>query len=54
MDKPAIILLQETKRAAQKLKQVGSQIWKGIHVYAVGAQGAFGGLTLIWNPRNPP
>jgi len=49
MEKPAIIFLQETKSTADEISQLGPQIWRGCSVAAVDAQGASGGLAILWD-----
>jgi len=50
-EKPAIIFLQETKCSSEEICQSGPQAWRGCSVVAVDAQGASGGLAILWDPR---
>ena len=49
-EKPAIILLQETKCSYEEISQYGPWIWRGCSIVAVDAQGASGGLAILWDP----
>jgi len=51
MEKPAIIFLQETKCSSEEIDHYGPQAWRGCSVVAVDAQGASGGLAILWDPR---
>jgi len=50
MDKPFMLMLQETKCSGQTLKERMSRIWHGCKVLAVDATGAAGGFAIIWHP----
>lgn len=49
-EKPAIIFLQETKCSSEEMTKISRQVWKGSMVAARDAEGAAGGLALLWNP----
>ena len=50
MDKPYMLLLQETKCTGQLLQERMGKIWKGCNVMAIDAIGAAGGFAIIWHP----
>jgi len=43
-------MLQETKCGGQLLKERLSRTWKGCEIMAVDANGAAGGLAMVWHP----
>ena len=47
MDRPSIMMLQETKCTTEKFKHVGSKIWKGWQDYVVDVKGAYDSFTLF-------
>ena len=49
-DKPFILMLQETKSNSTSLDSIFSKLWKGSQSIFVDSIGAFGGLTIVWNP----
>ena len=51
MDKPTIVFLQETKCSSEEMEKSTRRIWKGAQVMAIDADGAVGGLGLLWNPN---
>lgn len=50
-EKPAILFLQETKCNQVVLEKVVAKAWPGGLVTAVEAQGASGGLAILWDAR---
>jgi len=50
-EKPAVIFLQETKCLSEEICRTGSQAWRGCLAAAVDAQGASGGLAILWDPH---
>lgn len=50
MDKPFLLMLQETKCGGHLLKERMRRIWKGCEVTAVDAIGVAGGFAIIWHP----
>ena len=48
---PAIFYMQETKCTSSTLEAIFKKIWKGSNIIAVNANGASGGLSIIWNPQ---
>jgi len=50
-EKPAILFLQETKCNQAVLEKVVAKAWPGGRVTAVDAQGASGGLAILWDAR---
>lgn len=51
-EKPAILFLQETKCNQVVLEKVAAKVWLGGGlVTAVDAQGASGGLAILWDAR---
>ena len=47
---PTILYMQETKCSNSTLEKISKKIWKGCRKIAVYANGASGGLEIIWNP----
>ena len=33
------------------MKEIGNIVWSGIHVMAIDAQGATGGIVVLWHPK---
>lgn len=50
-EKPSILFLQETKCNTTILERVAAKAWPGRLVTAVDAQGASGGLAILWDAR---
>ena len=50
-EEPAIVLLQETKCGSEEMTKISKRVWKGTMVAAHDAEGAAGGLALMWNPN---
>jgi len=50
-EKPNILFLQETKCNSTVLEKVVAKAWPGGMVIAVDAQGASGGLAVLWDAR---
>ena len=50
-EKPAIVFLQETKCESEEMTKISKRVWKGAMVVARDAEGAAGGLALMWNPN---
>jgi len=50
-EKPTILFLQETKCNSTVLEKVVAKAWPGGLVTAVDAQGASGGLAVLWDAR---
>ena len=51
-EKPAILFLQETKCNQAVLEKVAAKVWPGGLVTVVDAQGASGGLAILWDARS--
>lgn len=47
----AILFLQETKCKLTSLEEIAAKAWPGGQVTAVDAQGASGGLAVLWDAR---
>jgi len=50
-EKPSILFLQETKCSLNFLEKAAAKAWPGGQVIAVDAQGASGGLAILWDAR---
>lgn len=50
-EKPTILFLQETKCNSTVLEKVAAKAWPGGLVAVVDAQGASGGLAVLWDAR---
>lgn len=50
-EKPNILFLQETKCNSTVLEKIAAKAWPGGLVTAVDAQGAWGGLAVLWDAR---
>lgn len=50
-EKPQILFLQETKCNSYAVKSIAAKIWPGSLNAAVDAQGAIGGLVILWDSR---
>eukprot|EP00253_Pinus_taeda_P028248 PITA_28248 len=50
-EKPSILFLQETKCTLNFLEKAAAKAWPGGQVIAVDAQGASGGLAILWDAR---
>ncbi len=50
-EKPSILFLQETKCCSALLDKIAATAWPGGLVAAVDAQGASGGLAILWDAR---
>eukprot|EP00253_Pinus_taeda_P029770 PITA_29770 len=50
-EQPAILFLQETKCSLNFLERAAAKAWAGGQVTAVEAQGASGGLAILWDAR---
>lgn len=50
-EKPSILFLQETKCSSTVLDKIAAAAWPGGLVTAVDAQGASGGLAILWDAR---
>ena len=50
-EKPTILFLQETKCNSTVLEKIAAKAWPGGLVTAVDAQGASGGLAVLWDAR---
>ena len=50
-EKPTIVFLQETKCSSEEMTKISRWVWKGAMVAARDAEGATGGLALLWNPN---
>eukprot|EP00253_Pinus_taeda_P004448 PITA_04448 len=50
-EKPSILFLQETKCSSTILEKIAVKAWPGGLVTAVDAQGASGGLAILWDVR---
>lgn len=48
-EKPSILFLQETKCSSKILERVATKAWPGGLVTAVDAEGASGGLEILWD-----
>lgn len=51
MEKPTIVFLHETKCSGEELQNYSKFFWKGAEVMAIDANGAVGGLGILWNPN---
>eukprot|EP00253_Pinus_taeda_P008135 PITA_08135 len=50
-EQPAILFLQETKCSLNFIERAAAKAWAGGQVTAVEAQGASGGLAILWDAR---
>lgn len=50
-EKPSILVLQEMKCSSTVLERIAAEAWPGGLVIAVDAQGASGGLAILWDAR---
>ena len=50
-EKPSILFLQEMKCSSTILEKIAAKAWLGGLVTAVDAQGASGGLAILWDAR---
>lgn len=50
-EKPAIVLIQETKCSSSTIDSLSSKVWAGSSSIAVDSSGASGGLAILWNPQ---
>lgn len=50
-EKPQILFLQETKCNSTVLEKIAAKAWLGGMVTVVDAQGASGGLVILWDAR---
>lgn len=50
MDRPFLLMLEETKSSGQLLKERMTKAWKGCEVMTIDAIGAAGGLAMVWHP----
>eukprot|EP00253_Pinus_taeda_P030654 PITA_30654 len=50
-EQPAIFFLQETKCSLNFIERAAAKAWAGSQVTAVEAQGASGGLAILWDAR---
>jgi len=50
-EKPNILFVQETKCSMSILEKIAAKVWPGGQVTAVDAQGASGGLAILWDAR---
>lgn len=50
-EKPTILFLQETKCNQVRLEKIAAKAWPRGLVTAVDAQGALGGLAILWDAR---
>eukprot|EP00253_Pinus_taeda_P008572 PITA_08572 len=50
-EKPNILFVQETKCSMQALEKIAIKVWPRGQVTAVDAQGASGGLAILWDSR---
>lgn len=48
-EKPTILFLQETKCNSKILEKIAAKAWPGGLVTVVDAQGASGGLAILWD-----
>jgi len=48
-EKPSILFLQETKCSSVTLEKIAAKVWPSGLVAAVDAQGASGGLAILWD-----
>jgi hypothetical protein len=44
------MLLQETKCTSITMEKMATRCWRGCNVIAIDAEGALGGLAILWNP----
>jgi len=51
MDKPSIMLIQETKMDQQQLQEIVKKMRPIYEVMAQDANGTAGGLAILWNPE---
>jgi exonuclease III len=49
-EKPRVLMIQETKCSSSTLDALEARLWKGSHSITVDAEGASGGLVILWNP----
>lgn len=50
MDKPNIVVLQETKVTQEKIKDIISRSWPLAECMTLDARGSVGGLGILWDP----
>ena len=50
-EQPHIFFMQETKCNSTTLGDILSKAWPRCHSMVVDASGAYGGLTIAWNPQ---
>jgi len=50
-EKSTVMMLQEIKCSKEKLKIMGSKIWRGSDVIALDVDRSAGGLAILWNPQ---
>jgi len=50
-ENPQVLFLQETKCDSNILDRLAAKFWPGCHNIAVDANGASGGLAIIWDSR---
>lgn len=50
-EKSAIVFLQETKCRSEEMIKTTKRVWKGARVETRDAEGAAGGLSVMWNPN---
>ena len=51
VEKPWIILLQETKCSGEELAKVARKAWPRCKRMAINANGSAGGLGILWDPQ---
>ena len=51
VEKPWIILLQETKCSGEELAKVARKAWPRCNRMAINANGSAGGLGILWDPQ---
>ena len=51
VEKPWIILLQETKCSGEELAKVARKVWPRCNRMAINANGTAGGLGILWDPQ---
>ena len=50
VEKPSVVMIEETKCSKSHLKQEEKIIWKRIQFVAVDVEGSTGGVAIWWNP----
>jgi exonuclease III len=51
-EKAEIVMLQETKCDMRTIRSIAQKVWKGCAVEVIEAEGASGGLAILWDLKN--